>query len=159
MRFPSRSSRQSTLPHHPGQRGEEPAGPFPAESLGKGAVRLARLQNTVDEKYRAHALKQGIELKIAYQPGFPEAQKIVAHDGSFTIQLNSDVIDEADYETYLSYNVRKIVLPRLRLETDRLVLRPFGRDDAEDAPAYAPRTACSTRSSMSARFPRLRRGW
>lgn len=92
---------------------------------------MTRLRNTVDEKYRARALKQGIELKIAYQPGFPKAQKIVAHDGSFTIQLNSDVIDEADYETYLSYNVRKIVLPRLRLETDRLVLRPFGRDDAE----------------------------
>jgi hypothetical protein len=48
---------------------------------------LTHLRNAVDEKYRTRALKQGVELKIAYQPGFPKAQKIVAHDRSFTIQL------------------------------------------------------------------------
>lgn len=85
----------------------------------------------IDRKYRNIGKEQGIHIEISYQPGFPKTQEIEETAGGFTIKLNSDRIGESDYEEYLSYQVRKIILPRLRLETERLVVRPFVRNDAQ----------------------------
>ena len=88
-------------------------------------------RESIDSKYKAAAEKYGIQLEIAYGSGLSETQEIEGDGGRFLIRLNADRIGEEDYEEYLSYNVRKILLPRLRLETERLVLRRFERSDAE----------------------------
>ena len=90
----------------------------------------------IDNQYKNAAQKQGVKIEIAYAPGLPKTQEIVETGGEFTIKLNSDRVSEADYEEYVSYNARKIILPRLRLETGRLRLRRFERSDAEDCFAF-----------------------
>lgn len=85
----------------------------------------------IDDKYQNAAKEQGVRIQIEYRPGLSKAQEIEENDGLFTIKLSSDKISEADYAEYLSYNVRKVILPGLRLETERLLLRPFARSDAE----------------------------
>lgn len=89
------------------------------------------LRESIDEKYKTAAQKQGICIEIAYKPDFSKAQEIEENSGKFHIKLNSDRISETEYEEYLSYNVRKIILPRLHLETERLAIRPFERKDAQ----------------------------
>lgn len=66
-------------------------------------------------------------------PGCPKPRSCGRRRGGFTIRLDSDRIGGPEYETYVAYQTRKLLLPRLRLETERLVLRPFA---PEDAPAY-----------------------
>lgn len=95
-----------------------------------------RAQEAVNQRYQSIAARHGICLEIIYAPGLPKAQDITERDGRAAVWLNADRISEADYEEYLSYNVRKIVLPRLRLETPRLTLRPFDRGDAEACFAF-----------------------
>ena len=88
-------------------------------------------QETIDRKYKRIAKEQGVNIDIVYQAALPKAQEIEETREGFTIKLNSDRISKSDYEEYLSYNVRKIILPQLRLETERLVLRPFALNDAQ----------------------------
>lgn len=88
-------------------------------------------RENIDCKYKNAAKVQGVCIEIMYESEFPKAQEIEENSGGFTIKLNSNKINETDYEEYLSYNVRKIILPRLRLETERLVIRPFERNDAQ----------------------------
>lgn len=90
----------------------------------------------IDDKYQNAAKEQGVRIRIEYRSGLSKVQEIEENDGVFTIKLNSDQISEADYEEYLSYNVRKIILPGLHLETERLLLRPFARSDAEACFAF-----------------------
>ena len=49
-----------------------------------------------------------------------------------TIFLNIDRISAYEFEIYLSYNVRQIFLPKLILETSRLILRKFVLKDEDD---------------------------
>lgn len=93
-------------------------------------------REAIDSKYESAAKKQGVQIRIEYSPEFSKVQEIEEQDGVFTIKLNSDKVSEADYEEYVSYNVRKIILPRLRLETDRLILRRFERSDEEACFAF-----------------------
>ncbi len=85
----------------------------------------------IDRKYKNIAKEQGAHIEIAYRSGFSKLQEVAETGEGFTIKLNSDRISKPDYEEYLSYNIRKIILPRLRLETERLVIRPFERNDAQ----------------------------
>lgn len=89
------------------------------------------LRDVVDRKYKRIAKEQGTCVEIVYEPGLPKTQEIAETGNGFTIKLSADRISESDYEEYLSYNVRKILLPRLRLETERLMLRPFEQNDAQ----------------------------
>lgn len=89
-------------------------------------------REAIDSKYRKIAREHGIHLEIMYGPQFPQTQEVEKRGESYTIKLNSDQINQTDYEEYLSYNVRTIVLPRLRLETERLLIRPFERSDAQE---------------------------
>ncbi len=86
---------------------------------------------TIDCKYKKIAKEQGVHIEIAYRSGFSKTQETEETGEGFTIKLNSDEISKSDYEEYLSYHVRKIILPCLRLETERLVIRPFNRNDAQ----------------------------
>lgn len=85
----------------------------------------------IDSKYKTIAREQGMYIEIAYEADLPNTQEIEENGEGFTIKLSSDRIEASDYEEFLSYNVRKIILPRLRLETGRLVIRPFQRSDAQ----------------------------
>lgn len=87
----------------------------------------------IDCKYKNIVKEQGMRIDIAYQSGLAKTQEVEENSEGFTIKLNSDRISKSDYEEYLSYHVRKIILPHLCLETERLVIRPFERNDA---PAY-----------------------
>lgn len=86
----------------------------------------------IDDKYQRVADACGIQIAVEYGSGFPKAQEIINNGSGFIIKLNSEKIGAKAYEEYLSYNVRKIILPQLRLATDRLLLRRFDRSDAED---------------------------
>ncbi len=63
-------------------------------------------------------------------------QEIREENGSYTVLLNTRHISDDDYEMYLGYNIRKILLPKLHLETERLILRRFRLDDANDCFAW-----------------------
>ncbi len=88
-------------------------------------------REAIDRKYKNITKEQGVHIEIVYQPGFSKTQETEETGEGFTIKLNSDRISESDYEAYLSYHVRKLILPHLRLETERLVIRPFERNDAQ----------------------------
>ena len=47
------------------------------------------------------------------------------------ITMNTSNISLEEYPVYIGYAVRKVLLPRLRLETDRLLLRRVTPEDAE----------------------------
>jgi hypothetical protein len=49
----------------------------------------------------------------------------------YTLRLKMELIPEGQYERYLSYNIRKLLLPMLRIETERLLLRRVEIGDAE----------------------------
>ena len=87
---------------------------------------------TIDKKYIDLLKEYGIDLEIVHVDDINlPAQSITEESSSVEIQLNLSKISEWEYETYLSYNVRKIVLPRLNLETERLRIRRFEKKDAD----------------------------
>lgn len=90
------------------------------------------LHEEIDNKYQRVADAHGVQIAVEYGSGFPKAQEIINNGSGFVIKLNSEKIGAEAYEEYLSYNVRKIIIPQLRLATDRLLLRRFDRSDAED---------------------------
>lgn len=86
----------------------------------------------IDKKYIDLLKEYGIDLEIVHVDDINlPAQSITEESSSVEIQLNLSKISEGEYETYLSYNVRKIVLPRLNLETERLRIRRFEKKDAD----------------------------
>lgn len=87
---------------------------------------------TIDKKYIDLLKEYGIDLEIVHVDDINlPAQSITEESSSVEIQLNLSKISEWEYETYLSYNVRKIVLSRLNLETERLRIRRFEKKDAD----------------------------
>lgn len=87
---------------------------------------------TIDKKYIELLKEYGIKLEIVHVDNSNLSAQNVLQEGSHVeIQLNLSKIPEAEYETYLSYNVRKIVLPKLELETKRLKIRRFEMKDAD----------------------------
>lgn len=86
----------------------------------------------VKEKYEKILAKFGISGQIESVTGaeFP-AQEIKERDDNVTIYLNIDYVEEKEYEDYVAYNVRKVLLPKLVLETNRLLIRRVKKEDAE----------------------------
>lgn len=84
--------------------------------------------NSIIQKYTALCEKYGVIIQIVLTRGDSDIQKIEGNK----ILLNPDRILEAEFETYLAYNVRQILIPQLVLETNRLVLRRFQAADAKD---------------------------
>ena len=48
------------------------------------------------------------------------------------ILLNDERISEAEQESCIAYAVRQVLLPKLEIETERLLLRPFHMSDSGD---------------------------
>ena len=92
----------------------------------------------INEKYRTLLARFGINMQIFItdDPALPRQMVTEAPDG-FTILLNpKKFLPGISYESYLAYNVRNILLPRLVLETERLILRRFRMEDAADCFAF-----------------------
>lgn len=85
----------------------------------------------------------------------------VEEDDALTITLNTAKIPVGEYETYAAYHVRKVLLPSLKLETDRLLLRRYQPGDAEQCFAFlsderdAYMDCCKAFSVMDAEFREL----
>lgn len=85
---------------------------------------------TINLKYQAVLARFGIMLRIvaSNRSDCPVAE----NTGVFTIHLDpSNFASGVSYEAYVAYYARSILLPRLVLETDRLILRRFQMEDAE----------------------------
>ena len=63
-------------------------------------------------------------------------QKTTAENGKHVITLNATIISESEYESHAGYFVRKVLLPQLKLETERLLLRRYDPEDAEQCLAF-----------------------
>ncbi len=86
----------------------------------------------VKEKYKKILEKFGISGQIESVTGaeFP-VQEIKERDDGITIYLNMDYIEEKEFEDFVAYNVRKVLLPKLVLETERLIIRRVRKEDAD----------------------------
>ena len=91
----------------------------------------------MNEKYLCLCNKFRVPVRIS-TTNDPEApkQQICDDNGVTVIMLNTNKIAEDDYEICLAYNVRKTILPRLVLETERLIIRRFQLADAVDCFAF-----------------------
>ncbi len=91
------------------------------------------MKQKINEHYTKLCERMNIHVWIqeTNESGMP-IQEIKEENGSYTVLLNSMHISDGDYEMYLAYNIRKIILPRLYLETERLILRRFRMNDAAD---------------------------
>ena len=91
----------------------------------------------VNEKYISLCNRFSVPVRISAvnEPNVP-TQGISDDHGVAVILLNTYKIADTDYEMYLTYNVGKVLLPRLVLETERLTLRRFQPGDAADCFAF-----------------------
>ena len=85
--------------------------------------------NEINNKYMNICHKYGVYVKIKNidDSNMPK-QQIVENE----IILNNQKIIKEDYEMYLSYNIRKLLIPQLRLITERLIIRRYEYKDADD---------------------------
>lgn len=81
----------------------------------------------INERYVRLCRRFGIELHIEAE-GEPLPAPKCEH---YTLRLKMELIPEGQYERYLSYNIRKLLLPIMRVETERLLLRRVEIGDAE----------------------------
>lgn len=95
-------------------------------------------KNGLIQKYVDLCRDYGVDVRVVLSHGDGCTQKIE----ETRITLNEERIPETEFETYLSYNVRKILLPRLVLDTGRLILRGFRETDAEDCFAFLSDKQC-----------------
>lgn len=86
------------------------------------------------------AKKFDINLEVKYIE--EEIQKIISTDNKDTILLNKLAIGINEFECYLTYNLRKILLPRLVLKTNRLTIRRFRDGDEIDCFDFLSDTEC-----------------
>ena len=63
-------------------------------------------------------------------------QQTITENGKNVITLNAAAISESEYESHAGYFVRRILLPQLKLETERLLLRRYHPQDAEQCFAF-----------------------
>lgn len=88
----------------------------------------------VNQKYSTLLKAFGVDVRFVAlnDPACP-AQEVREDESGFTVHINTArILPELGYESYAAYNARTILLPRLVLETDRLILRRFRDEDAED---------------------------
>lgn len=81
----------------------------------------------INERYIRLCSFFGIVLHIEAE-GEPTPAPKAEH---YTLRLKLDLIPEGQYETYLSYNVRQLLLPLMNLDTGRLIIRRIKMEDAE----------------------------
>lgn len=87
----------------------------------------------IDEKYRRVLQQYGLELVVICTEDEEQPVQNCEIDGnSVIITLNLPKIEasDSDYEGFLAFNVRRVLLPRLYMETERLIIRRYEREDA-----------------------------
>ena len=87
----------------------------------------------LNEKYISLCNRFSVAIRVSTIDDSESPAQAISDDGGVsTIILNIEKIADTDYEMHLAYNVRKVLLPRLVLETERLILRRFRAEDAAD---------------------------
>lgn len=87
----------------------------------------------LNEKYTSLCSRFSVSVRISLIADPSAPTQAISNDGNIAvIELNTERIADADYEMYLAYNIGKVLLPRLVLETERLTLRRFQPEDAAD---------------------------
>lgn len=72
-----------------------------------------------------------VQIVTVHDPDAP-TKEIAVENGIHVITLNTAKLPAVEYKIYVGYHVRQILLPRLVLETERLVLRRCRPEDAAD---------------------------
>lgn len=88
---------------------------------------------SINRKYISLAKQFGINLdiEITRNPQSPCQEVLELSDG-YQMRLNTDkFIPDLSYESYVAYNLRQVLLPKLVLETERLRIRRLVYADAE----------------------------
>jgi len=82
----------------------------------------------INERYIDICRRFGITVCIEAEG---EPAKVTPFGDHYTIRLRLDLIPEGQYERYLAYNVRELLLPCIALDTGRLIVRRLTIYDAE----------------------------
>lgn len=89
----------------------------------------------INARYSKLLREKEICAEIEFVCGDTPKDELVSNEGRHIIRLNLDKIAAShygDYEDFLAYNVRKLVLPNMHLESERLVIRRHRMEDAQD---------------------------
>ena len=87
----------------------------------------------IDDKYRKILREYGFELEVVRTEDELQPVQNSELDGNrVIITLNIPKIEksDSDYEGFLAFNVRRVLLPRLYLQTSRLIIRRYEPADA-----------------------------
>ena len=92
-----------------------------------------------DTNARLETLAAGFGMSLTVRTIFDTAdckEHIGFENGKHVITLNAAVISESEYDGHVGYAVRKLLLPQLKLETERLILRRYQAQDANQCFAF-----------------------
>lgn len=90
-----------------------------------------------NERYSALCHRYGTNVEIRTAPTPSAAPFTINNQGDTPIiTLDPTQFSECSYESTLAYAVRRLLLPRLVLQTERLTLRRFQPQDATDCFAF-----------------------
>lgn len=95
------------------------------------------LRTQTNERLESLCSRNGVSMKVhtTDDPDAPGVQTRV-ENGVHTVRLNTAKISAEEYDAYAGYHVGKVLLPKLVLETERLVLRRYREEDAEACFAF-----------------------
>ena len=98
-------------------------------------VKFVHIQT--NERLESLCRRNGILLKI-HTTDDPDEPKVQTGEENevHTVTLNTTKIPAEEYDAYAGYHVGTILLPKLVLETERLILRRYREEDAEDCFAF-----------------------
>lgn len=101
---------------------------------------MKQISNLIeDTNARLESLAPGLGTPLKIKTIFDTdgcKQKNTIENGKHVITLNTATISESEYESHAGYFVRRILLPQLKLETERLLLRRYHPEDAEQCFAF-----------------------
>ena len=80
------------------------------------------------DRYRQLLRQYGLNIPISISREI--GKKVIVSENE--ILLNDESISEAERESCIAYAVRQVLLPKIEIETERLLLRPFRMSDSED---------------------------
>lgn len=98
---------------------------------------ISKLIEDTNVRLETLAVGFGIPLKIkTIYDADGCKQQTITENGKYVITLNAAAISESEYESHAGYAARKRLLPQLKLETERLLLRRYHPDDATQCFAF-----------------------
>lgn len=80
------------------------------------------------DRYRQLLRQYGLNTPISISREI--GKKVIVSENE--ILLNDERISEAERESCIAYAVRQVLLPKIEIESERLLLRPFRMSDSED---------------------------